>query len=347
MKIKQLFLLGILLCTSTTLPMSGARAQFFKWLPRIASGTTLAVSFGLPTYDHVKDAYSDNKPEQENDWLNIKIRGIPQWNKVPENVEKFVIKKLDAHHLENAQNMKILVDMHNLFGKTNAAAVSLRSKPFAITFGTESAESIENALTIINNPEIQPIDKDNAHKVIKFYDTILNHEIGHLKDYYCNNKKYYFLSTPAVANIGIEIIKKIINISPAQTLPRLLLRCSLPIIPSICARFYLIEQLNSAWKRKLENTADNYAIATTTDAEGLKLMADFIENQGLDQLKNSSLFDQAKNYANLSKIDQFLFNLKYYNTELSVYPPHFKRTATLRKAALALEEQQKNQNNKI
>ena len=364
MKLKQLLLLSILLFSSTILPMAGARAQLFKWLPRIATGTTLAVSCGLPAYDEIQKIYSQqdqrrNPNDQKTIEAVIKEYG-PGLTKAPKVVEHFVRQKLDDHQIENPQDLNIL--MVPYMGSPVSVPPHWH-KLSGIMFEKEYAIKLETALKILNNSsryfwqkEVQPDEKNKALQTVKVQNALLDHEIGHLKDHYCRNREYYEVCMPFITNSGIEIVKKAISRGPAQTLPQLIARYCLPIIPSIWIRIKLNNQLKQAFSRKLERNADNYAITCSKDPESLRLYANFIENVGMERIKwflDDDDLIKAKNYAHLSIIGKTILKLKYFfaiqadDFAEATHPFELTRAATCRKAALALEEQQKNQNNKI
>ena len=332
MKLKQLLLLSTLLFTSTTWTMGGARAKFFKWTPRITSGIALVTSCALPTYGLIINR-NDNY-----------LKSLTPTDASP-CVEQFVRKKLHEQQVNSAENIKIMIqDKSNFLVLpelgVNVAAVSFLNGQQAILFGKPMAKSLDEALTNNNTLETQ--------KIIKVQDTILNHEIGHLQDRYFKNLTYLSFATPFAAQGFIQICKKIINLSPAQTIPGLLFRCSASIVPSIIIRYALILSLKIPILHKLENNADAYAMHTTKDPEGLKLAASFIENITLRSLKDRwtpTDITNAKNYPNLSKMEQYRLKIKWL-TMLPTHPFPFERAAKFRKAAQELEDKQ-NQEKKL
>ena len=326
MNLKQLLLLSILLCTSTILPMAGARAQFFKWTPRITAGTACAVSC-IPLGAMLKQAYNSNDDSS--------------LIKAPDTVEQFVRNKLYVHRVNSAENLKIEMypPTDNMYSGNITALKPLKGSA-KITFDHQIAQEFSNVLQ--NNNTLE------NNKIIKLNDTILNHEIGHLKDPFYRNLLYCAIPIPLTVQLGMQLSKKIIQLTPAQTIPGLLFRCGVSIVPSIATRCFLDLQLRMAMLRQLESNADNYAFVTTTDPEGLRLFADWLEKAELVRMAKTSSdsdIEKAKNYSNLSQTDQLYLKFKYLREAqpLASHPLGLERAAKARKAALALEEQQKSQ----
>ena len=369
MKIKQLFLLGILLCTSTTLPMSAARAQFFKWAPRIARTTAFVGGCGLPTYEYAKNAYDSKKlvddPEYRNSWFKkqvqvtkyyidtgetISVESAYKYLDAPEIVTNYVEKKLQEHYSNPAEgiSIRIMVDQFGTDGKDNVTAIVNLKGPIGIAFGPQRIKEFAEALEVTNQSNVDDITMAKAQAIVALNDATLNHEIGHLKDHYVRYTQYYQTTIPLVTYASLQLIKaasqKILR-TPTN-MAGLVVSC-MAILPSIYTQRFINENLWTAYSRMVENTADDYACQTTKDPASLRSFANLLENDGIEYYKtwvnlSADMEGDLKNYTKLPLHTKAMIQAIYFRNS-PTHPIWFKRTAKLRKAALALEEQQKNQ----
>ena len=378
MKIKQLLLLSILLSTSTTWTMGNARAQFFKWVPRLARTTAFVGGCAIPTSIYIKSAYDNKKcaedPKCRDSWFKeqiqvstqtdeiISVKTYPKYLDTPEIVKNYVAKKLQEHYTNPAEMptegtvIMILIDQFGTAGKDNVQARVDTKGPTGIIFGPQRINELFEALEIINQSNVDSITMAKAQAIVALNNATLNHEIGHLKDHYMRYVPYYQTMMPLTTYASLQLIKAASQkiLKTPKNIPGLLLSC-MAIVPSIYTQWALIINLRTAYHRMLENNADDYACRTTKDPESLRRFADDLKNNDIEYFKKrgsvlANMEDDLNDYTKLPlykkiRIQAYFFYTLYKNDIPSNHPIGAKRAAKLRKAAQELEDKQKQEKN--